>query len=372
MKIIIACDSFKESMSAVEACQAVEKGIKSACSHVYCQCIPMADGGEGTTEVLMAATNSIPHFMKAHSHNGEVIDVSYGINEDGIAIMETASCCGIGLVPSEKRNPTKFLSYGLGEMIKDAVNNGAKEIIIGVGGSGTNDGGFGMLYALGVQFYDKDGKVLPLEYASILKIASLDLKRAKDLLKNCTLSIASDVDNVFTGPNGATYTFGKQKGATDEQLNYLEKCLLHMQSVVFKQYGIDLSLVSKTGSAGGIGGALYLLGADMISGIDLVLKVTEFEKHIQDADYIITGEGSIDSQTIHGKTISGIAKLSSKYQKPVIAFGGRITKDAQNLYDIGVTAMFSITNEAKSLSQALEDGKETLEITVQNVCRLIL
>ena len=183
--------------------------------------------------------------------------------------------------------------------------------------------------------------------------------------------VASDVENVFTGPTGATFVFGKQKGASGEQLQYLEESLVHFQKVIQKQYDIDLAQIKKSGSAGGLGGALYLLGAQMMSGIDLILEVTQFEKHLQNADYIMTGEGSIDSQTIHGKTISGIAKIALKYNIPVIAFGGRVTEDAQNLYDIGVRALFSITNEVKTLSKALVDGKKYLEITANNIYRLL-
>lgn len=285
--------------------------------------------------------------------------------------MEVATTCGIDLISREQRNPTKGLSVGLGQMMKDAIHRGAKKIIIGLGGSGTNDGGYGMLCALGAQFYDKDKQLLPTEFTSIQKIERIDLSSVYQLLDRCEIVVASDVDNVFTGEQGATYVFGKQKGANQQQLDYLEQSLIHFQNVIFRQYHIQLNRIKKTGSAGGIGGALYLLGADMMSGIDLVMQVTEFEKHIQNADYIMTGEGSIDSQTIHGKTISGIAKIASQYNIPVIAFGGRVTEEAQNLYDIGVTAMFSITNEIKTLNQALLDGQKYLQITSKNVFRLL-
>lgn len=370
MKIVIASDSFKESMTSIEACHAIEKGIKAVDPDINCLCLPMADGGEGTTEVLMSATNSTLYSLNTFNPFHEVINATYGMNKAGTAIMETASTCGIDLIPRELRDPTRALSTGLGEMIKDAVNKGAKEIIIGLGGSGTNDGGFGMLYALGAKFYDIYHKLLPLSFDSILKIESIDLSEIN--LNGCQIIAASDVDNVFTGPQGATYVFAQQKGASSSQQVYLEECLCHLQHIINYQYHIDLKTIAKTGSAGGIGGALYLLGAQMVSGIDMVLKVTEFEKHIQDASYIFTGEGSIDHQTIEGKTISGIARIAKKHNVPVIALAGKVTKEAENLNDIGVTAMFSITNEAKSLSQALKDGKEFLTFTTMNICKLIL
>lgn len=370
-KIVIACDSFKESMSAIEACHAIEKGIKTVDPYVNCLCIPMADGGEGTTAVLMNALNA--KFCSVVVKNPFLSDIEafYGVNDEGVALMEVASTCGIDLIPREKRNPTKALSFGLGQMIQDALNKGVHKIIVGLGGSGTNDGGYGMLYALGAKFYDYENNELPLLVDSIQKIESMDLSQVFDKFKHCEIIVASDVDNVLTGQAGATYVFGKQKGSNDKQLAFLEESLVHFKNVIHEQFQIDLNQVKKTGAAGGLGGAFYLLGAKMTSGIDLVLDVTEFKKHIQDASYIMSGEGSIDSQTINGKTISGIAKLASQYQVPVIVFGGRVSENAKNLYDIGVTAMFSITNEAKTLQQALLDGKHTLETTASNVYRLI-
>lgn len=371
MKIVIACDSFKESMSASTACNAIKEGIMRVDHTPQCICIPMADGGEGTTEVLSNAIHAIPYSTKANNLYGDEIDAMYGMNEEGIAIMEVATTCGIDLVAQQQRNPTLALSFGLGQMIKDAINRGAKKIILGLGGSGTNDGGYGMLCALGAKFYDKDNQCLPMAFASIEKIERIDLSEVMQVLGNCELVGASDVENVFTGKDGATYVFGKQKGASQEQIAYLEHSLHHFQCRIQKQYQVDLRKIKKTGSAGGIGGALYLLGAELISGIELIMKMTAFEKHIQNADYIMTGEGSIDAQTINGKTISGIANMASQYNIPVIAFGGRVSKHAHNLYEIGVTAMFSITNEVKTLPQALIDGEEYLTLTSEHVFRLL-
>lgn len=371
MKIVIASDSFKESMTAFEACEAMKKGIHAVDSQVDCVCIPMSDGGEGTVDVLLKTTHSKIRMVEVHNSFHEKISVSYGIDSTGSVIMECAAAVGIDLIPIEKRNPTIALSTGLGEMILDALEQGANQIIIGLGGSGTNDGGFGLLYALGAKFYDKNMNELPLSMDSVLKIESMDLSEAISKFEKCKLIVASDVDNVYTGNQGATYVFGRQKGASDSQLDYLESCLCHLQEIIKNQYGVDLSAIKKSGAAGGLGGALYLLGAKMMSGIEMVLNVTDFEDKIKGADFIFTGEGSIDEQTINGKTISGISKLGKKHNIPVIAFAGRVTKGAQNLYDHGVTAMFSITNEAKSLEQALLDGTDSLTSTTKNVFKLI-
>lgn len=371
MKIVIASDSFKESMTAFEACEAMKKGIHAVDSQVDCVCIPMSDGGEGTVDVLLETTHSKIQKVEVFNPFHEKISATYGVDSAGSAIIECAAVVGIDLIPVEKRNPTVALSTGLGEMLLDALEQGANQIIIGLGGSGTNDGGFGLLYALGTKFYDKNMNELPLSMESILKIESMDLSEVISKLEKCKLIVASDVDNVYTGKQGATYVFGKQKGANKDQLDYLESCLCHLQEIIKRQYDIDLSQIEKTGSAGGLGGAFYLLGAKMMSGIEMVLNVTDFENKIKGADFIFTGEGSIDEQTINGKTISGISKLGKKYNIPVIAFAGRVSNGAQNLYDHGVTAMFSITNEAKSLEQALLDGTESLTSTTENVFKLI-
>lgn len=368
-KIIIAFDSFKESLTALEACQACLEGLQQHLDNYTYDLIPLGDGGEGTSEILKHALNCNEVIVDTYNPFMQPIQAKYTYNNvKKVAVIECASCVGIDLIAVEKRDPTKGLSYGLGIMIKDALNKGAKRIVLGLGGSGTNDGGYGMLHALGVKFYDQDKQELDLVLDNINHIASIDFSQAKMLLKDASLEIASDVDNPFIGPLGATYTFGPQKGSNQQQLEYLEKSLTHLSNIVNKQYNIDLSNINKTGAAGGLGGALYLIGGKLDSGIELVLDLVDFDKRIEGAAYIFTGEGSIDSQTINGKTISGVLKHSNGV--PVIALAGRI-KDATNLYDIGLTSMFSITNEAKSLKQALDDGYDSLKDTSYNIARII-
>lgn len=370
-KVVIACDSFKESMSAIEACQAIQEGILKVNKNIDVQFVPMADGGEGTIDVISYVTKG--QFMKVSVHGPmhELIEAKYWLLEDQkTAFIEVAEACGIQLVSIENRNPLKASSYGVGELILDALRHGVKRIYVGLGGSVTNDGGLGLLRALDAKFYDSSFVEIT-EIEDLVKLKSVDFSHTKKLLKNCEIIVMSDVDNPFVGNNGATYVFGRQKGATDQQLDILEKALVAYNEVIKNQLHIDLAATKKTGAAGGIGGAFYLIGGSMQSGIDTILELIDFKNKIKDANYVITGEGSIDSQTANGKTISGILKMTRQYHIPVIAFAGRVTSNIQELYDLGLTAAFSITNEAKSLQQALSDGKVSLMETAYNVFRLI-
>lgn len=372
-KIVIACDSFKESMSASVACQAIEKGIKDGYhQNIETILLPLADGGEGSAKVIGEAMHlPIVSVDTCNPYLEKMKADYYFDNDKKLAIIEVASSCGIGLIDKEKRNPTKALSYGFGTMIKDAIKRGSQEIVLCLGGSVTNDGGYGMLQALGAIFYDQNKQELPLTIDSIEKVKSIDISKTQELLGTCKLKVASDVTNYFVGAKGATYTFGPQKGATQSQLEYLEHSLVSFNEAIKSSLKIDLSTIAKTGSAGGIGGALYCIGGTLCSGIDLILELVNFKEVIKDADYIFTGEGSIDGQTIQGKTISGVAKIAKEQSIPLIALAGRVTSEASNLYDIGVTAMFSITNEAKELKQALLDGEISLIETTRNIIKLI-
>lgn len=369
--ILIACDSFKESMSAFEACHAIERGIKKSCPSINTYIIPMADGGEGTCDVLANTIDGKTITIDVCGPLMQRVQASYIYDKKNrIAIMEVAEACGLHLVPDNLRNPLKTTTYGVGEMIKDAIKKGAKSIYIGLGGSATNDGGLGMLNALGAKFTDENNVEIR-EVEQLNKLQNIDLYDVFSLIHKTQITILSDVNNPFIGENGATYVFSKQKGATLHQRDILEHCLKQYNEIVKKQYSIDLSVVQKTGAAGGLGGAFYLLNANMTNGIDTVLKMTDFENYVQKCDFILTGEGSIDFQTINGKTISGILNIAKKYHKPVIAFAGRVTQDIDELYEAGLTACFSITNEAKSLECALKDGKLSLEHTSFNVYQII-
>lgn len=372
-KIVVAPDSFKESMSSIEACYEISQGLISGFNRtIEILSIPISDGGEGIYEVLMKANNAGKIECEAHNAYQERITTYYGYSETKkTAIIESALICGLESVPLDKRNPIYSSSYGVGEVIREAAVKGAKRIIIGLGGSATNDGGLGMLASLGTVFYNDQNEKISVSLENISQLHKMDISETKNLLKEIEIIVASDVENVYIGKEGATYTFGKQKGATDTQLEYLENCLVYINSIVKNQFKINLARIPKTGAAGGIAGALYLIGAKLISGIELVLKETDFTHKIQGADLIITGEGSVDHQTLNGKTISGIANIAKQYGIPVIALGGRVAPDIHGLYDIGVTSVFSITNEAKNLEKALADGKRSLKETSINLARLL-
>lgn len=353
------------------ACQAIERGLKQGFKNeIETTLIPMADGGEGTIDVLKTAIAGEYHCYPVVNHMGVMTDVEYVLKDD-LAVVESAKVIGLDLVDPEQRNPTVATSLGLGLLLEEVINKGARKIIVGLGGSGTNDGGLGMLLGMGARIFDEHGGELTCEIASIKKIAKIDLKPALKKVAGVEITIANDVENPYIGANGATRIFGKQKGSSPEQLDYLESCLVHLNGVIKDELDIDLGSVAKTGAAGGLGGAFYLLGSKMQKGIDLVLEMTRFEERIQGADYVFTGEGSIDSQTINGKTISGIAKITSAAEIPLIGMAGKVDFDIDNLYEIGLTAAFSITNQPKTLKEALEQGEISLEMASKNIARIL-
>lgn len=370
-KIIIAPDSFKESMTAMEACHAIEEGIIKSGNQYQIQMVPMADGGEGTIEAIAQVLPSSFVEVNVQGPLKEKIKAKYLLlPQQNSAVIEVAEACGLNKIEPQDRNPMQTSTYGVGELIKSALEHDVEKIYIGLGGSATNDGGLGLLRALGAKFYDTSGKSIA-EVKDLIYLEKMDLSECFHLLQHCQIIVLSDVDNPFVGKDGATYVFGKQKGANQQQLDALESCLQQFNKIVMKQYDMDLAKIKKTGAAGGMGGALYLLGAQMQSGIQTILELTDFATRCKDADYIVTGEGSIDHQTKNGKTISGILKIAKERDIPVIAFAGRVTNDIDALYEAGLTAAFSITNEAKTLVQALDDGYESLAETAENVFRLI-
>lgn len=370
-KIIIAPDSFKESMTAMEACHAIEEGIIKSGKQYQIQMIPMADGGEGTIEAIAQVLQSSFVEMNVHGPLKEPIKAKYLLlPRQNSAVIEVAEACGLNKIEPQDRNPLQTSTYGVGELIKDALEHDVEKIYVGLGGSATNDGGLGLLRALGAKFYDASGKTIT-EVKDLVHLEKMDLSNCFQLLQRCQLIVLSDVDNPLVGKDGATYVFGRQKGANKQQLDVLESCLQQFNKIVMKQFDVDLAKIKKTGAAGGMGGAFYLLGAQMQSGIQTILALTDFVTLCHDADYIMTGEGSIDSQTQNGKTISGILTIAREKNIPVIAFAGRVTNDIDSLYDLGLTAAFSITNEAKTLKQALQDGYKSLAKTAENVFRII-
>lgn len=373
MKFVLATDSFKESMTSIEACNVMEKAIKKIKSDAEVIKVPMADGGEGTVEALVNSTSGT--FVETEVLNplGQKIKASYGILGDKkTAVIEMAKASGIELIKREDRNPMITTTYGTGQLIKHAIENGIKHLVIGIGGSATNDGGCGMLQALGVKLLDKDNNEIPFGGGSLNKIENIDVSNMHEGIKDATFEVACDVTNPFVGPAGASYIFGPQKGADIEMVELLDNNLKHFAAKIKEILKADIAEAPGAGAAGGLGGALLaFLNAELKSGIELVIKYTDLESKVQGADYVFTGEGAIDGQTIFGKTPVGVSKIAKKYNIPTIAFGGKVSDDADNLFDEGIIALFSIMRGVESLDDALRNGAHNLEKTVENVVRTL-
>lgn len=372
VKFVIAPDSFKESLDAFEASNAIKEGIQKIFKNAEFELIPMADGGEGTSEVIINAQNGEFRKVKVTGPLGEEIEAKYGyILKEKKAVIEVAAACGLNLVEKEKRNPLYTTTYGVGEMIIDALNNGVEHFIIGLGGTSTNDGGLGMLQALGAKAYDYNGNEIGRGGKELVKVERLDLLSLDSRLKDVNIEVACDVENPLIGDHGATRTFAPQKGADSNILEQLEIGMTNYAEVIKKTYNLDVANMPKAGAAGGLGGAFLLLGCKLIKGIDLVLKHTKFEEKIKDANYIFTGEGSVDSQTQYGKTIAGIANIVKRYNIPIIVLAGKVGDDIEELYDLGITSVFGIVDRPKILEEALKDGYDSLKKTSENIARLL-
>jgi glycerate kinase len=351
----------------------MEKGIREVFPTAECVKIPMADGGEGTVEALVTHTGGRILETEVIGPMGQKVIAKYGISGDGhTAIMEMASASGIQLVAKEDRNPLHTTSYGTGQLLQHALNHQVKTIVIGIGGSVTNDGGAGMMQALGVSLLDRDGMEISFGGVNLKKLHSIDCSKMDPRLRHVHIQVACDVTNPLLGPNGASYTFGPQKGATPEMVEQLEESLTHFAKVVELQLGINIGDIPGGGAAGGLGaGLIAFLNAELKKGVELVVEQTGLEQQIIGADYVFTGEGSIDGQTLFGKTPYGVASIAKKHQVPVIAFSGKVGADVDSLYDSGFTAIIGILREITSLDIALSKGSDNLAFSVTNVCRLI-
>ncbi len=355
MKVVVAIDSLKGSLSSMEAGTAIKEGILSVCdAQVVVK--PLADGGEGTVDALLAGLGGKRIELEVTGPLGQKVSCYYGILEDNqTAVLEMAAAAGIHLVPKDSLNPLHTSTYGVGEMIKDAIKRGCRNFIIGIGGSATNDGGLGMLQALGYEFFDSEGRPVGPTGGELAKISSLSLTGALKELSDCSFRIACDVTNPLYGPNGASHVFGPQKGATPVIVALLDHGLKNYSEVVKGHLGKDNAAVPGTGAAGGLGYAfLTFLNANLESGISIILKETKLEEDIKDANFVITGEGKLDFQTAMGKAPIGVAKLAKQYGKKVIAFAGGITKEAGKCNEEGIDAYFSILQLPMSVEQAME------------------
>lgn len=372
---VLAPDSFKESMSAKVACNAMERGIRKVFPNAKIIHVPMADGGEGTIDALVDGNGGTRIEVTVSGPlPTEKVTTYYGLLADKkTAVIEMAKANGIELLAEEKRNPLVTSTYGTGEMIQAALDQGVKTIIIGIGGSVTNDGGAGMAQALGVRFFDKDNRELLMGGAALATLSRIDTTDLDPRIKETEIIIASDVTNPLTGPKGASVVFGPQKGATPAMVEELDKALVHYAEVIEQDLGLEIKEQPGAGAAGGLGaGLLAFTGAKMQSGIELVIELTQLEEKIVQSDYVFTGEGGMDFQTKFGKTPYGVAKIAKKYNKPVLACAGYIGEQVEVLYEEGITAIFGILAKASSLDEALKSGEENLERTVENIARVLI
>lgn len=375
MKVVVAMDSFKGSISSIEGSEAISLGIKDVYQDAEIRTIPLADGGEGTVEAFIHATGGKRIEKEVRGPLNEKVKAMYGISGDGkTAIIEVAAACGLPLVPKEELNPLKATTYGVGELIHDAIERGCRDFIIGLGGSATNDAGVGMLQALGFRFLDGKKQEIGSGGGALRDIQHLITEQANPLLKECTFQVACDVNNYLYGKNGAAYVFGPQKGATEEEVKILDAGLQHFANKVREQLEIEIHAIEGAGAAGGLGAAFAgFLHAELKSGIELVLNFVNMENYMKDADLVITGEGMLDGQTSMGKAPIGVAKLAEKYDVPVIALAGAINHENFTLHDHGMTSCFSILNAPMTTEEAMDFDRtfQNLRFTANQLFRLV-
>ncbi len=374
MKILAAMDSFKGSCTSYTAGKAVCNGIKNILPDADVINVPVADGGEGTIEAVMASMNGKERICKVTDPIGNEVKARYCVLPSGIAVIEMSAASGLLLVPGDKRNPMVTTTYGTGELIKAALDEGHTTILLGVGGSATNDGGAGMAQALGVSFRDKDGNELGVGGGKLSDLYEIDTSKIDKRLKGCKIIIASDVTNLLCGPNGASYMYGPQKGASPEMVKELDQALAHYAAVIREQVGIDVMSVPGSGAAGGIvAGILAFCNAEIKSGIEAVLDIVNFDNQLEDVDIVFTGEGRIDEQTVYGKVPMGVAKHAKLVGNiPVIAIAGSVQKGAEVLLSKGIDAIFSVADGPISLEESQERIEELLERTAESIMRTII
>jgi len=375
LKIVIAIDSLKGSLTSMEAGYAVAEGIKKAEPTANLTVRPLADGGEGTVEALVSGMNGTLHTVTVTGPLGEPVKCNYGIIENSkTAIIEMSGAAGITLVPQQLRNPLNTTTYGVGEVIKDAISKDCKRFIVGIGGSATNDGGIGMLQALGFEFLNSSGTQVSFGAKGLSELESISDEHVIPELKDCEFHIACDVTNTICGDHGCSAVFGPQKGATPTMIMQMDKWLSYYAALSREKYPNANPKQAGTGAAGGLGFAfLTFTNAILESGIKLVLEETKLEDYIKDADIVITGEGRLDGQTAMGKAPVGVARLAKRYNKTVIAFAGSVTKEAIECNQQGIDAFFPILRSIVTLEEAMEpeNAKRNLSDTAEQVFRLI-
>lgn len=374
MKVVVAIDSLKGSLSSMEAGLAIKEGVLAAQPDAEVIVKPLADGGEGTTDALIEGMNGERIDLTVTGPMHTPVDVYYGyLRETNTAVMEMASAAGITLVPDKEKNPLLATSYGVGEMIIDAIQRGCRNFIIGIGGSITNDGGIGMLKALGVRFLDEKGEDAGEGGQALAKVACIDLSGLNPLLKECHIQVACDVNNPLCGESGSTYVYGPQKGVTEDMKKTLDEAMAHFARVTSESLENDYMNTPGAGAAGGLGFAfLAYVGATLTPGIELILDAVGLEDELSGADVVVTGEGRLDFQTAMGKAPVGVAKLAKKYNARVVAFAGSVTKEATACNKEGIDAFFPILRGVCTLADAMDpvNARNNMIATVEQVFRL--
>ncbi len=373
MKIVIAPDSFKESLSAPEVAAALARGVKRAAPDAHIICVPMADGGEGTVQAVLGATQSEPRSNRVQNALGQPIDAQWALLPDHTAVIEMACAAGLEHIAPSQRDALRASTFGVGELIKHALDAGARHIVLGLGGSATNDAGAGMLTALGLELRDAQRVPLAPGGAALASLASIDASHFDSRLTQTKITIASDVNNPLCGPLGASAIFGPQKGATPEQVQMLDAALSHFADICAQHLGHDRRDAAGSGAAGGVGFAAHAwMQSTFRPGATVIAQIGGLEQAVQGASFVLTGEGRMDAQTLLGKTPMGVAQIAHRAGVPTIAIAGSLGHGYQGLYRVGIEAAFSLVSGPMSLAQACENVASLLEDRAEDVVRLWL
>ncbi len=359
MKFLFASDSFKGTLSSDQTIELLTKAAREVFGSCETSGVPVADGGEGTTDAVVKARSGEIITVPVHGPLMEMEQGFYGRLSDTEAILEMAAASGLPMVPEEKRNPLNTTTYGTGELLKAALDAGYTEIAIAIGGSATNDGGMGFASALGIRFLDQDGQVLEGRGEDLEKVAHIDMSGLDPAVQKAHFTVMCDVTNPLCGPDGATYTFGKQKGGTPEILDRLEKGMQNYRDVIIREFGINPDEIKGSGAAGGLGAALKVfLHAEMKSGIETVLDLIDFDARLEDVDLVVTGEGRTDWQSCFGKVMQGVGDRSAKHQVPVAALCGGLGPDYEKIYAHGIRSIMTTVDGPMPLKEALDNASE--------------
>ena len=373
MKIVVAPDSFKGSVSALEAASAIEQGLRRVFPDAVIEKIPMADGGEGTAQSLVDATGGHLQTRRVLAPLQNEVDAQFGILSDGkTAVIEMASASGLTLVEPHERNPLRTTTYGTGQLIHAALEAGCRRLIIGIGGSATNDGGAGMAEALGIRLLDTSGKQIQRGGGNLGQLTSIDATGLHPAIAETETVVACDVNNPLTGPDGASHVYGPQKGATPEMIETLDGHLAHFDKILTQTFGKSFNDIPGAGAAGGLGaGLMAFLNAELRLGIDIMIDAVNLKERVKGAAVVFTGEGQLDFQTAFGKTPVGVAKVAKAHGIPVIAIAGGIAEGAEAVYDAGIDAMLGIVQEPMSLENAVTDASRLIADTAEQAARLV-